>query len=57
MEKEKKTLGKLKLNQLSKNELEKRDMKVIKGGACGCSDVCKPVTSISDTTVYNEYHY
>lgn len=39
MDKQKKTLGKLKLNQLSKNELDKRAMKVIKGG-CGCQAAC-----------------
>lgn len=32
---EKKVLGKLKLNKLSENALEKREMKVLKGG-CGC---------------------
>ncbi len=32
---EKKVLGKLKLNKLSENALEKREMKVLKGG-CSC---------------------
>lgn len=32
MDAQKKTLGKLKLNQFSKNELGKRQMKVLKGG-------------------------
>ena len=32
---EKKVLEKLKLNKLSENALEKREMKVLKGG-CGC---------------------
>ncbi len=32
---EKKVLGKLKLNKLSENALEKREMKVLKGG-CEC---------------------
>ena len=31
-----KTLGKLKLNQLSKDELERETMKVLKGGRCEC---------------------
>ena len=31
----KKVLGKLKLNKLSENALEKREMKVLKGG-CDC---------------------
>lgn len=30
-----KTLGKLKLNKLSESKLEKKEMKVLKGG-CGC---------------------
>ena len=34
-------LGKLKLNQLSKNELEQDSMRVLKGGRrCGCEDAC-----------------
>ena len=38
MEKDKKQiLGKLKLNKLSENHLEKREMKVLKGG-CGCQN-------------------
>lgn len=32
----KKTLGKLKLNKLSENKLEKREMKILKGG-CDCA--------------------
>ena len=39
METPKKTLGKLKLNKLSENELEKRDMKILKGG-CDCHSTC-----------------
>jgi natural product precursor len=36
-----KNLGKLKLNQLSKAELENREMNVLRGGACdGCTCVC-----------------
>jgi natural product precursor len=34
-----KTLGKLKLNQLRKAELEKREMNVLKGG-CSCKNRC-----------------
>ncbi len=33
----KSVLGKLKLNQLSGNKLEKREMKVLRGG-CGCQN-------------------
>jgi natural product precursor len=36
---EKKVLGKIKLNQLAKNEIERSTMKVLKGG-CGCC--CRP---------------
>lgn len=53
MEKKTKTLGKLKLNQLSKNELEKRAMKVLKGG-CGCMDGCSPHTSVSSSAVMSD---
>ncbi|KAB5389751.1 rSAM-modified peptide [Parabacteroides distasonis] len=35
----KKTLGKLKLNKLSENELEKRDMRILRGG-CECHVNC-----------------
>lgn len=35
MEKKKQTLSTLKLNKLSENKLEKREMKVLKGG-CDC---------------------
>jgi natural product precursor len=31
-----KKIGKLKLNQLSKSELEKREMNFLKGGGCYC---------------------
>lgn len=47
MEKKKRTLGKLKLNQLSVKELDKRAMKILKGG-CGCSSACAE-TSLSDS--------
>ena len=37
-----KELKKIKLNQLSKDDLEKETMKVLKGGRCDCGDVnCK----------------
>jgi natural product precursor len=42
MEKKTKTLGKIKLNQFRKVELERREMNILKGGcnctgcACGC---------------------
>lgn len=36
-----KKLGKLKLNQLSKAELENREMNALRGGDCsGCTCVC-----------------
>ena len=44
MEPKKKVLGTIKLNQLSKNELEKRQMNALKGGSgcacwgCGCTN-------------------
>lgn len=40
MEKKKNVLGKLKLNQFRKNELDQREMKALKGegyGLCNCS--------------------
>ena len=53
MEKDKKQiLGKLKLNKLSENELEKREMRILKGGSDDLQD--KSIfsnTSISNTTV------
>lgn len=51
MDTQKKTLSKLKLNKLSENELDKRAMKVLKGG-CGCADHCSPHTSVSSSEVY-----
>lgn len=51
MEKDKKQiLGKLKLNKLSENELEKREMRILKGGS-DCPDGSSPNTSISNATV------
>ena len=51
MEKDKKQiLGKLKLNKLSENELEKRERRILKGGS-DCPDGCSPNTSISNATV------
>lgn len=47
---EKKVLGKLKLNKLSENALEKREMKVLKGG-CDCPDYCSPHTNIASNDV------
>lgn len=53
MEKDKKQiLGKLKLNKLSENELEKREMRILKGGS-DCPDGCSPNTSISNATKNN----
>ena len=46
----KQILGKLKLNKLSENELEKREMRILKGGS-DCPDGCSPNTSISNATV------
>lgn len=39
------TLGKIKLNHLSKDELDQRKMKALKGGCsctygCGCTNTC-----------------
>ena len=31
-----KTLSKIKLNQISKNEMEKRQMNALRGGSSGC---------------------
>lgn len=47
----KKVLGKLKLNKLTENMLERREMKVLKGG-CGCSEACSPVTNVNTSDVY-----
>ena len=47
----KKVLGKLKLNKLTENMLERREMKVLKGG-CGCAEACSPATNISTTGVF-----
>lgn len=46
-----KVLGKLKLNKLTENMLERREMKVLKGG-CGCSEACSPVTNVNTSDVY-----
>jgi natural product precursor len=57
MEKKTKTLGKLKLNQLSSNELEKRAMKVLKGG-CGCYPDCFDYgggTSLNSSDINTHY--
>ncbi len=54
MEKKTKTLGKLKLNQLSKNELEKRAMKVLKGG-CGCQSACSKYSPSDSALESNGY--
>ena len=35
-----KKLNSLKLNQLSKVEIEKREMNALKGGVCGCISSC-----------------
>lgn len=48
--KEERVLGKLKLNKLSENALEKREMRVLKGG-CGCDDGCSPHTSVGRSYV------
>lgn len=51
-EQKKNVLGKLKLNKLSENELEKREMKVLKGG-CTCMDGCSPNTSVGSSSVHS----
>lgn len=49
-----KTLGKIKLNQFSKNELERRKMSVLKGG-CGCRDaVCNCVSLWNVRSVHTD---
>ena len=52
-----KDLGKMKLNKLKKNEMEKKTMKVLKGGRCSCNEACSPVTSISFDAVYTADMY
>ncbi|MCD7976900.1 MAG: TIGR04149 family rSAM-modified RiPP [Tannerellaceae bacterium] len=52
MEKKKKTLGKLKLNQLSTNELEKRAMKALKGGCNNCGSDCSTHVSYGGVAAY-----
>ena len=49
-EKKQQVLKSLKLNKLSENELEKREMRILKGGS-DCPDGCSPNTSISNATV------
>jgi natural product precursor len=47
-----KTLGKLKLNQFRKTELEKRELNALKGG-CSCKCACTIISwgsSTADTT-------
>lgn len=53
-ESEKKSLGKLKLNKLSVNALEKREMRALKGGRCVCAEYCSPHTNVatSDVNMY-----
>ncbi|WP_439809360.1 TIGR04149 family rSAM-modified RiPP [Parabacteroides distasonis] len=50
-EQKKNVLGKLKLNKLSENELEKREMKVLKGG-CSCMDGCSPNSHVGSSSVH-----
>lgn len=55
MEKNKKQiLGKLKLNKLSENSLDKRSMKVLKGG-CTCGSTCSE-TSVSYSANQSEHY-
>ena len=35
-----KSLSKIKLNQFSKNEMDKRKLNALKGGICGCTCAC-----------------
>lgn len=49
-----KTISKLKLNQLSKAELERRDLNQIKGGECCCSCACAGPSSTSDNARSNQ---
>lgn len=53
-----KEVGKLKLKQLKKNELERREMNAVKGG-CDCKGNCGcPFDLISyATNVQNNYGY
>ena len=55
MEKRKKTLSKLKLNELSKNELDKRAMNTIKGGVVTCSSSCS--LWVPGATIYARHGY
>jgi natural product precursor len=52
-----KTLGKLKLNQIGKGELEKREMRQLVGGeCCGCG--CNGPSSTDDNFLANwNSHY
>jgi natural product precursor len=52
MEKKTKILAKLKLNKLSESELEKRAMKVLKGG-CSCSSDCQQFSP--SETAFRQY--
>ena len=47
-----KTLGKIKLNQLSKDELDQRALNTLKGGcACGSIHIC----NCTEACRYNEF--
>jgi natural product precursor len=58
MEKQTKTLGKLKLNQFRKAELEKREMNALKGGCsckCGCAGGWDHLNTSSNTGSSSTY--
>lgn len=53
--KEMKKLGKIKLNQFSKDELDRRKLNALKGG-CGCSSgSCGDCGGSSDWAYYSNY--
>jgi natural product precursor len=58
MEKKTKTLGKLKLNQLSQNEFElkKSEMNVLVGGSGACTCVCYGDSYPSASRPYASYN-
>jgi len=51
-----KSLGKLKLNQVNKEELAKREMNVIKGGHCVCGCVNNNYTANGNANAADNLH-
>lgn len=50
-----KKLGKIKLNQFSKDELDRRKLNALKGG-CSCSSACGCRDSHEHSGFYNYHH-